>query len=838
MIFTFLEAHKPLTKSYDLDVNGNITKTQYPTVAKFTSHKVECATYPELQREIIKRSALGQCLLKGNTKYDLHNESRAGSTDSHSDTSWGLLDFDKAPYNSVEEALASIHLNGEPSPFDDVSYIVQYSASHGLPGSVGLNCHVFFFLEEPKAAPLLKAWLIQLNLKSVTLKAGLRLNEAGTHISYPLDITTCQADKLIFLAPPVLSPTLDKHLTKLQGKSRFKEAERVQLVIKGYQVIPKERVPTLDPEGMRNMAHKIKNEMRVEKNLSPLRGTVKHDGDKIIMHGGTAYKMSETRTSNGFVTFNVNGGDSWSYYHPVDNYKYIGCFKHPGEYFETEKFLPEYHSKCEEARKSAQVAPTPEGETLLAFSDYDGAAYWRGTWNGDTQQLSLTQARSKDMLNDWMQQHGRDPLDWIPTVKMRFEPQKNYIVDFDNMRINTFVPTPYLAATYSAPKGSIDKLCPNIHKLMMHMLGITDMSDPLYEYWLNWWAVKYQTRDKVITSWLLRGIQGTGKNAFMEEVVKPTMGEMQALVRPASQLEQVFNGDWLEKTFVVLFDEIEIGSLRDGSKIQELLKGLITDRTATIRHMHRQSYSARNYTSFIFTSNKNEPLKLEDGDRRVNVGNFQHNKLYASKPNWAEEKKKFAEELPSWMAYIMTRVADIDMASDTIKNEARQNLIEVSRTSLDDVSRHLQQGNLYYFYGMMPDMELHAEMHGLNGDVHVGHYAEIIKRAVESLLSEGERASATAPWIHSNKLTREELVSLFAHTVGQIPTQSAKFTSFMRHRGINIVPVRHNGHLVRGIPVQWSVTPTQYDELRAWYDGTQKPKAVATVTPIKKARIA
>jgi len=840
MEFTFLAANQRLTKSYSLDANKKIVKRNYPLVSRFTSYKEQGTTITDLFKLIVPHAMNGHCLLKGNTITDLVDESRAGSTDSYATTMWLTLDLDKAPYKTVEEALDAFHvLNGitglpEESPFKDVSYIVQYSASHGMPESKGLNCHIFMLIDEEIAAPYLKSWLIQINMKAPSIVNGLKLNEAGTHFSFPLDITTCQNDKLLFVAPPEISKDLEKQLNKSANK--FKESERYQLVIKKFAALPRKRIPTVDPETARAMVNALKNKKRKEEGKPALRSTIKYDGDKAIIHGGVARITSDIRIANGHVTFNVNNGDSWSYHHPVDNYKYIGCFKHPDDYFETEKFLPEYFARLERERKAAQSMPTEEGETLLAFSDRESSTYWRGTWNPVTSKLDINVARSAAMLNDWVMQYGREKLDYVPTLSLKFLPHEDFIVDLPNLRINTYLPTPWMVKDYTglSSKASPSKLFPLIDRIMRHAVSNGE-DDELYEYWLNWWAVKYQTRNKVITSWLLRGVEGTGKNVIMEEIIQPTMGVNYAQVRLASELEQVYNGDWLEKTFIVLFDEIEVSALREGAKIQQILRSLMTNGEVTVRHMHRQSFNVRNYTSFIFTSNKNEALPLAAGDRRYNIGVFQHAKLYPDDVplNWDTEKAKIKAELPAWMAYIMTRKADANMASNSIKNEARQQLIDVSRTSLEDVSIHLQNGNIHYFLGMMPDMKLHAELHGL-GDVHTEHYADIVKREIATVLRESNKNSSGI-WECSSKLTREELYSIFSYTVGNVPYSAAKFTSFMRHRGIHIAPIKINGVSVRGITVLWTTTQAQYDEFTTWYASTLFVNRVTTI--IGKARL-
>ena len=74
----------------------------------------------------------------------------------------------------------------------DVTYVVQYSSSYGLPGNDALSCHIFCMLDKPMIAPILKDWLRYLNLNTEELRDALTLSDMRHTLKWKLDITCCR----------------------------------------------------------------------------------------------------------------------------------------------------------------------------------------------------------------------------------------------------------------------------------------------------------------------------------------------------------------------------------------------------------------------------------------------------------------------------------------------------------------------------------------------------------------------------------------------------------------------------------------------------------------------
>ncbi len=228
MKIVFLEASEPLTKSYTKMSDGTIEKSSYPNVWEVTSHIEDCRDLIDLEKAITKHAALGRCMLKGELMRPLVKESRKDSTDRNGATEWLCLDIDgiepifettsvvttKQPNiaTGVLEEIETTVVNKitvtadiilEALGLKGISYILQWSGSMGIGGNT-LRCHIFIQLTKAVSAPLIKQWLIQKNHEVSILKAHHALTKTGNSLTWGLDITACQSDKLIYIAPPTL----------------------------------------------------------------------------------------------------------------------------------------------------------------------------------------------------------------------------------------------------------------------------------------------------------------------------------------------------------------------------------------------------------------------------------------------------------------------------------------------------------------------------------------------------------------------------------------------------------------------------------------------------------
>lgn len=759
---TFLSADQPLSKSFRLLPDGSLEKGSYPHVRDFTSHTVEVANLQEMAQAMHEHAALGHCLLKGNVKRPLMAESRAGSTDPNEKTSWVCLDIDRLPLTtSLPDFLNAVGCS-------DVDYIVQYSASYGIETNRGLTAHVMMLLDQPCTPAQLKLWLTWLNLSTPVLADGLTLTKTNTALSWPLDITTCQNDKLIYIAPP-----------ELQGvEDPFRDGSRIS-IHRGTNlstVTLPIGLPT--PSALRSSQEAKLNALRSDIGLPSRKYQL--NGDGILKNCDEAI-LTGIRRERGFVYFNLNGGDSWGYYHPEGSPEIIYNFKGEPNY-KTSELLPEYFASTR--RKPAEDVASDEPR-VLTFRDFQTGLYYNGVWDPRDRKLAMAQAKSETQIQHFRLERGLPELDFIPTWDVIFDPHSDVRVDFDRKRVNLWEPSPYLAQ--STPPASLE--FPTIRELIAHCVA---RNTRYQEFWLNWFACICQYRMPTLTAQVLHGIQGTGKGLLINHVITPLLGRRFVAIKRMEELEDPFN-DWLMNALLVVVDEAQISESRKSKMIMANIKNQITEPTITVRQMRTAARTVRNYSNWIFLSNMPDPVVIDSTDRRFNVGEFRNEKLM-----WSDEKvARLGEELMAFGWYCMHREADMSLARSIFQSEERDRIIATSKTSAEAVAEALQKGMLEAFWEDLPSGDLDL--------LPVGHaiQAAAYKKMITAAIVNGK-----------DRFSRDELQVMFEYLCGDIPRTPKKFTQFLRHRNLHLRVMRVDGVPTRGYEVTWDVDKGWLDARR------------------------
>ena len=750
----FLEAELPQTKRFTKDITGSILVQSHPHNLHYTSHTVNYSSLSTLHRALLLHSSKNHCLLKGTLSRPLVNESRAGTTNRLDPTDLLVLDLDGLKNKiTIDSFLKLVGLG-------DVDYIVQYSCSMGVIPEKGLSAHIFMMLDKPYVPAQLKQWLTHLNLNIPELKQNISLTRSKNWVRWGLDVSTCQNDKLIYISPPICEPpSLDTW-----------KGERILLVkrSKTHAKLPA-NLPSLETlDAAKNARF---NELRQAEGLPQRK---KHD---LKMVAGIEYLpkpnqaiITGIKEDRGFVYLNLNGGDSWGYYHPKNNPKYLFNFKGEPNYLINE-LLPDYITN--------QPAEETDLKTRhLAFRDFKSGQYWNGTWIADDFILSLAPAKSEKQLKDFMKQHGLELGDYIPTWDMEFDPSNATIVDEATLSINTYIPPPALR---TIPKTK-PKATPTTLKLIDHVLG---SDKDAVTHFINWLSVIAQYKCRTQTAWVLHGVPGTGKGILLNRVLKPIFGYVTSI--RMEQLEHQFNG-FLEQSMICFVDEAQFGALERKTIVDANLKNYIVEPTIQIRHMRQAAYPVTNYANFLFASNSDReaPVQIDPSDRRFNVGAYQSKRLVPTD----EELKQLESETLDFASYLLWLKADQDLARTPLNNLARDAVIHLSRNAIDIAAEAIRKGDLSFFEENLPT----GSIESLPRD----QYQRTL--AYKTLVEEIRKEKPVT-------VSRDDLRVLLDYTVGNMPTTPYKFTSLIKHHGLVMTTVRHKAtnQIVRGIPVNWRI---------------------------------
>jgi hypothetical protein len=742
----FLEAKVPLTKTFRPDG----TSDQYPLISKFTSSEVSVASIEDLYDALVAHSQKGHCLLKGALSRPLVNESRAGATDPDAPTQWICIDIDGlTAYKDLDAWIST-------TPLADVSHIVNWSASSGL--KPGIRAHVLVLLAAFASPATIKAWLKSLNLGDANISGQLGLTRAKAVIKWVIDPTVAQNDKLIYTTAPVLIPPLaDPH----PGLSRYVLNLRTQ---------PSLTLPPIDVESVRAAETKKTNELRALEGLPAKRthSYVRAGQVEYLSKPGVTAEVTGVKKDRGYTYLNLNGGDSWGYYHPDNVVEFLYNFKGEPTY-KLKEICPDYYST---AVSELQSTPDKTGRVFLAFREFRTGQYWNGVFVADNNSLSLAAARSTQQLDHFMAQY-QAPWDGVPKDwSIEYAPSKAKRVDFDQRIVNT----------YEAPGHAYDPntqytLPPITKKVIEHVCGDVQIA----QIFINWLAYIVQTKQRPSTAWLFHGTQGTGKGLLANFVLPALLGRANTALRRQSELEERFNS-YLEGKMVVVVDEVQMGALSGAKRINSDIKNYITEDTITIRRMRVDGYSIPNTCSLIFCSNMPDPVILDETDRRMHMGAYQPNKLQITQAEVVQLEKE-AEQLNG---YLLQFAVDPDKARYPQWTEAKKNVLDLSLSGPEVLARAIKAGDFAYFVDQLPDTRLQTT---INREVQLKNYEATLRGIAR----------------RGNHLTRDEAHTLFVWTQGTGEASTTKFATYLKHLRLELKKIRIDGQVVTAIPVNWNV---------------------------------
>jgi hypothetical protein len=746
MFLHFLKATDgtPLTKSFTLNAQGQYEKTAYPShLYEVDSAIIEVQTIDEFHSALSVAAGFNQALQKGELDRELHGESRANHTLTDKPTKWVLFDIDGLPaIGSAEEFVQRVL----PDAFHNVSYIVQYSASSGIVNK-GLSAHVFFVLKDEVAPNDLKNWLRTINLENPVLEAALELQN-GNHsaLRWPLDVTVAGNDKYVYIAPPVCTNFEDP----LTGK-------RIQLVRKsvgdvGFAFSHPGR------EGIRQRERAKIQTLRDGKQLPKLSLRTSSAGGFDVLLDADPIEVTDWWFSNGFFHLNINGGDSGAYWVNPKKPKYIHSFKdEPSRILK--QCAPEFWKEIKD-----QCAP----EEMLVFRDKIADLYYCGKYDPIEDEYLELYPIKRTNLKDWCEaEYTAAVPDPVPQYMLRFDPTETYTVDRAGKRVNLFQKTEYM--TLEPDKGA--RIPSTIDKVISHVVN----HDEKTKAWLvNWLAFIFQRRTKSRVAVVLHGTKGTGKGVLFNEIIKPLLGgDSCQEVQQNEILQDRFN-EYLGRTLVVMLDESEADDA-----FRNKLYHWITEPNLRLRVAYAGGKVIESHTNFILASNKPDAAPVEDNDRRFTVAPRQLHKIDLTHE---EVKERIPEELSEFARFLLAYEVDEIIATTPLENEAKDEMREAARDSIDMFIDALMQGDFQFFVRMLDTAGTET---GLGAETAIKRWA---------------------PFVNTGKatpVTMAELQSVYRLLSGNaLPV--TKFSVMLRKRGVPKPEDMMIGeHLKSAVMVEW-----------------------------------
>ena len=802
MKITFLSAgNLPLAKQFT-NTNGVIEKTPYPMVGKFSSIVEEVDTIEGFYDKLQLHGSKGHALYKGMLDKELNHESRAGHTLTNEETEWVCLDFDGMQgFGSIPMALATLG-------FGDVDHIIQWSASQGM--KPGLNAHVFMLLDKKESPAYLKRWLKYLNLNIPQLFSGLELTKSNMALLWPLDITVCQNDKLLYIADPVFENVADPlngapRIELIKGSKRTISLDSTRAMVNTSSLEDDERARIEDlrkSAGLRKLTPKIE---------------YSRQHNQVVMKNPQEAVVTGEKEARGFVYLNINGGDSWAYFHPVGNPELIHNFKGEPSYL-AEKFVPEYYARAiSEAKHVKQEAnkPKDKGEKIqrFVFNERTTSKYYKATYDPVARTITLDPASDLKRLQDFCLRHGLPEPDIIDDWEITFDPTSTTVIDEDNKRINIYKPSEYRVKSLAKlANADITLTAPvdvpeRYRKLIMHVLGDDEEA---YDRFMNWLAFVWQTGQKPKTAWVLHGTQGTGKGILFQ-ILKEIFGEQQVVALTAGILGENFN-KFLETAQILFVDEADMDQA-DHKKIEPKLKNWITEETVSVRAMRQDARQVHSYMGVLLASNQHNPTHIALNDRRFNVPPRQETRY---SPSDDEYEALFAPKGLQRLSDAFTTYA-VDSSKAKVAMESAQKIAVQETTAAlpEEIIDHLERGNLEYFIDHAPEpsgLPVYNEDHE--------QYITVFRRVFVALSEQPPNTPVSAG------LSREDLRVIFKYLAGW-KQESAKFNKALSRFGMSLSSSRihRDGRTLQGKYFTWMMNEELRDRCNHIF-GAEKPKQV------------
>jgi hypothetical protein len=588
-----------------------------------------------------------------------------------------------------------------PEPLASTSFIANASSSTGTKENGDIGLHLFFLVEKAVAPGRLENYIRALNFinKRITEQIGLQASRMS--LKWALDPVVARNAQVIYVAHPTFIETDDPFPTP---------EDRWALITKAHGSCDLSmEVASIDEAKVKGNEQKILTSLRKEAGLSKFKPKTRSmtgvNGKQPIVTNPDPLVMELSYTNDNFAYWNINGGDSNAYYNPIGNPEIIYNFK--GEMpFEMKKAALETYEWYVEAFK-VQIRSVNEARPLV-FRDGTSDQHYITEYIPAHDTVLRTDKISPQNVTARLSEFGMPVPEPIPTWNLSFNPDSTIEIDWDERKLNLFQATKYLKSPpavmpqYSGVKigeatEAMAALCPTIHKVIFH---ITGSSPEDFEYFINWLAWCVQNRDKAHTAWVFSGTPGTGKGVFFERILRPIMGDAYTVRKRLDHLEEQFN-DYQRTALFLIMEEFRLADSKHANKVLNKLKDDITADKVNVRAMRTDVTEERNYTNYIFFSNHNDTIPIDDGDRRFNIAPPQMVKLERQYPTIRKEIKNIKGELGSFTGFLMHYDANEDLTRTVRENEAKQRMKETAMGFGQRFCHAVKTGEIGYFMDLL-----------------------------------------------------------------------------------------------------------------------------------------
>ena len=300
--------------------------------------------------------------------------------------------------------------------------------------------------------------------------------------------------------------------------------------------------------------------------------------------------------------------------------------------------------------------------------------------------------KQHDFFSQWLKDEDKriyKNVDFIPKTEIKDEKVYNMFKGFSCINIKDY---------------KIDDEMKEGWKIFKELIGVLTNNEKECEtYLLNYIADIFQHPDinPLIGVVLRSKIQGVGKNSLVQILSKimdfESIHSKYLLEGGMEDVIGVFSKDLSQKMLIAI-DEV---NSQQGFENNDKLKKFITEEKRKINEKNVKSYHESNWSRVFAFSNNNNPIKLEENDRRFVV-------FKAGKP----KDRSFYNKLHSYrtnkkvLTYIYSQLMNIDLTEFDIKER-------VITKAYKDMQNNNRNPIYDYLYELINDGKIKEELEGL-----------------------------------------------------------------------------------------------------------------------------
>jgi len=339
---------------------------------------------------------------------------------------------------------------------------------------------------------------------------------------------------------------------------------------------------------------------------------------------------------------------------------------------------------------------------------------------------TIKNLQSQGILDSSLDRHDskviKTIISRVETISQKFDRHEEQVYIANDMTVlNGFVKTPLIeyiptnSLSYKELREILSTKFPRTEILLKN--NVLDNEEHL-KYILNWISAEMNVPQKVKTSIVLIGEQGSGKSVLTETVFRENIyDKTNVSIMSNSVWTDRFNSVFDGKTFLIN-NEISLSDRKETNDISELIKRLITDDTVFIRGMRKENVEKEVTFSQWFLSNKNEPVKIEFGDRRFSVFGrakpLKNNKdLIEFLSNNNEDMDSFIsqtkKEIREFLYLVKSLEFDSSVCKTPIENELKDKIIAKTNTKADLLKSAFNTKNWELFKNLLENFEMEKD---------------------------------------------------------------------------------------------------------------------------------